>query len=240
MINNIRFKIKKNFFLNNLIVYIKFLLSVGLENEAKFIKKNFKFHTSIDVGSNTGHFTNMLSKISSKVYSFEPITYLYKNQKFLFKESNVSVYNLALGAKKQKKKIYIPHNNDPEASLIKKNNSKITTILVNTGDKILKNKKVDFIKIDVEGTEFNVLLGLKKIIKKYKPFLMIEIEKRHNNNFLEVFKFLNNLNYKIYYLNYKKFRLSNLNYEDINNFIDKNQKKNNSKYYINNFFFKKN
>ena len=85
-----------------------------------------------------------------------------------------------MGSKKQKK-FYIPHNNDPEASLIKKKNSKITTILVDTLDKILKNKKVDFIKIDVEGTELNVIL-VYLLYFNYKPLIMIEIEKRHNLN----------------------------------------------------------
>ena len=120
MISYIRYKIKKTFYINNLIVYIKFLLGLGLETEAKFIKKQYKFGTSVDIGSNTGHFTNMLSKISKKVYSFEPIVYLYRNQKYLFRNSNISVHNIALGSRKEKKKFYIPHDNDPEASLIKK------------------------------------------------------------------------------------------------------------------------
>ena len=240
MISYIRLKIKKTFYINNLIVYIKFLLSLGLETEAKFIKEHYKFDTSVDIGSNTGHFTNMLSKISKKVYSFEPIVNLYRNQKYLFRNSNISIYNIALGSRKEKKKFYIPHNNDPEASLIKKKNSLITTTLVDTGDRILKNKKVDFIKIDVEGTELNVIIGLKKIIKKYKPLIMIEIEKRHNLNYIKVFKYLINLNYKIYYLNNRKLELLNLNLKNLRKFININQKNIYSKKYVNNFFFKKN
>ena len=240
MIRYIRFKIKKNFFLNYFIVYIKFLLGLGLEIEAKFIKEKYKFNTSIDIGSNTGHFSNMLRKISKKVYSFEPIIYLYKNQKYLFKNSNVTVFNIALGSKKEKKKFYIPIHNDPEASLIKRENSIITTTSVDTGDRIFKNKKIDFIKIDVEGTELNVILGLKKIIRKHKPIIMIEIEKRHNLKYFKVFKYLVNLNYKIYYLDKKKLELSHLNLSNLNSFININQKNINSKNYINNFFFKKN
>ena len=76
---------------------------MGLETEAKYIKENYKFNTSVDIGSNTGHFTNMLSKISKKVYSFEPIDYLYRNQKYLFRNSNIFIYNIALGSKKEKK-----------------------------------------------------------------------------------------------------------------------------------------
>ena len=86
MIDYIRFKTKKNFFLSNLIIYIKFFFGLGLEKEAKYINKNYQFNISVDIGSNTGHFTNMLSKISNKVYSFEPINYLFKSQKYLFKK----------------------------------------------------------------------------------------------------------------------------------------------------------
>ena len=237
MINYIRFKIKKIFFLNNLIIFIKFLFGLGLEKEAKYIKKNYKFNISADIGSNTGHFTNMLSKISNKVYSFEPINYLYKSQKYLFKNSNVTNFNCALGSKKQRKKFYIPINNDPESSLIKKKKSKIINVDVNKGDDLLK-KKIDFIKIDVEGVELDVLIGLKKIIKKSRPLLLIEIEKRHNQNYLKVFKFLKKTGYKIYYLDKNKFILKSLHYKNLNYFFKKKQKKTESENYINNFFFK--
>lgn len=39
----------------------------------------------------------------------------------------------------------------------------------------LKLPRVDFIKIDVEGLEFNVLKGMEKVIKKYHPVIFCEI-----------------------------------------------------------------
>ena len=33
---------------------------------------------------------------------------------------------------------------------------------------------VDFIKLDVEGAEYNAILGAEQLIKKYKPTLLIE------------------------------------------------------------------
>ena len=44
--------------------------------------------------------------------------------KYLFKNTNVTNYNIALGSSEGKKKFYIPKNNEPEASLIRKKNSK--------------------------------------------------------------------------------------------------------------------
>ena len=152
----------------------------------------------------------MLSQISKKVHSFEPIDYLNKSQKYLFKNTNVTNYNIALGSSEGKKKFYIPKNNEPEASLIRKKNSKITNVLVKKGDNIIKGAKIDFIKIDVEGSELNTIKGLKKTIKLNLPILLIEIEKRHNQKFISVFKYLKKYNYKVYYLNKDKMKLINL------------------------------
>lgn len=239
MINYLRHRVKKIFFLNNIILYIKFLFNMGLEKEAKYIKKKFQFNISVDIGSNTGHFTNMLSKISNKVYSFEPINSLFRSQKYLFQNSNVKNYNYALGSKIKKKKFYIPYNNE-ESSLIKITNSTVVNVLVKKGDTILGREKIDFIKIDVEGVELDVLIGLKKIIKKHHPFLLVEIEKRHNKDYLKIFKLLRDEGYRIYYLNKIKFKLENLPYKNIKKFIKKNDNyiRIGSDKYINNFFFK--
>jgi len=81
---------------------------------------------------------------------------------------------------------------------------------------------------------------LKKTIYRFKPLLLVEIEKRHNKNYLKIFKFLNKLNYKIFFIN-KKNKLVKIKYKNIKNFIIKNQNILNiyKEIYINNFFFKK-
>ena len=44
-------------------------------------------------------------------------------------------------------------------------------------DSISFNNKVSVVKIDVEGYEYNVLLGAIKFLKKHRPVLIIEIAK---------------------------------------------------------------
>ena len=68
-------------------------------------------------------------------------------------------------------------------NLIVKNKSKDSYEMtnVNTLDNFCyknKIKKIDFLKIDVEGYEYMVLQGAKKIIKDVK-YIMIEAQKRH-------------------------------------------------------------
>ena len=239
MFENLKYKIKKTT-IAIFILKIKFYFNFGLEKEAKYLKKNYKFNNSADIGSNTGYYSNMLSSISNKVYSFEPIKYHCINQKKIFNNKRVKVLNLGLGSRKTKKKLFIPKNNDPEASFIKKSKN-FNTIYVNLqkGDQIFRNTKIDFIKIDVEGYELDVLKGLNNQIKYFKPFFLIEIEKRHNKNFVKVFRFLKRRHYNSYYLTDRN-ELKMIPINNIDNFIRNRQKLKfiNTRKYINNFFFK--
>ena len=46
-------------------------------------------------------------------------------------------------------------------------------------------KRLDLVKIDVEGTELSVLKGMKKVLEEYHPHLLLEI---HPRQLKEVFK----------------------------------------------------
>ncbi len=59
----------------------------------------------------------------------------------------------------------------------------------------LNVKRLDFMKIDVEGMEEDVLAGAKVSIKKYKPIMMIETIKSDKEN---IENFLDNSGYNIY------------------------------------------
>jgi FkbM family methyltransferase len=43
----------------------------------------------------------------------------------------------------------------------------------------MKLESVGFIKVDVEGHEFDVLLGAKKILERDRPAILVEVEERH-------------------------------------------------------------
>ena len=52
------------------------------------------------------------------------------------------------------------------------------------GDDALLNKQVDFMKIDVEGLEMEVLAGLAQTVAARRPTMFIEIDNRHAEAFL--------------------------------------------------------
>lgn len=46
-------------------------------------------------------------------------------------------------------------------------------------DDFFNGTKVDFVKIDVEGFELSVLLGMAGMVKKYQPVIMVEVQADH-------------------------------------------------------------
>jgi hypothetical protein len=67
-----------------------------------------------------------------------------------------------------------------------------------------KLPKPDFIKIDIEGMEYNALLGMAETISKYKPPMYIEIHGADKESKIEniqrIVKFLDLHGYSIYHV----------------------------------------
>ena len=170
-----------------------------LKRIKNFLKTNVFLEkpTIIDVGAHKGKLTRMFFDLynDAKIYCFEPNKKLIKIIKKNNNKKNLVACNYALGEKK--KNILIKINAlDLTSSLSeinensfylkiknlilkKKQNSKMQKITVLTLDqfcKMQKIKKIDLIKLDVEGYEYMVLLGAKKIIKNIK-YIIIEIQK---------------------------------------------------------------
>ena len=62
------------------------------------------------------------------------------------------------------------------------------------------NKKIDLIKIDVNGNEMNVIKGLYNLIKRDKPILIVE----ELNDISKIKKLLDKIGYDCYIYNLKK------------------------------------
>jgi FkbM family methyltransferase len=149
-------------------------------NQYNMTKKNIKNKIVLDVGANWGEFSLLAAQMGAKkVYAFEPVSSAAKN--FL---KNINLNNMqdkivvirgALGNKNYFDKIYFKHTADDGARIdLKIPGDRFEKVEIMTLDEFLsknKIKKVDFIKMDVEGFEENVLIGADKTIKKFKPVL---------------------------------------------------------------------
>ena len=84
--------------------------------------------------------------------------------------------------------------------------AKTESVLVKaeTIDSILKGRKVDFIKMDIEGAEYKALLGAVDTIQIYKPTLMICVYPRQDD-FISIPMLIKsmNCNYKLYLRHYR-------------------------------------
>lgn len=79
------------------------------------------------------------------------------------------------------------------------------SIDVDTIDNILNGKRVTFINMDIEGSEYDALLGARCTIEKYRPTLMISVYHKQND-FIRIPMLIKSLNddYILYFRHYRK------------------------------------
>ena len=172
----------------------------------------------IDVGAHIGPYTLKASKwvgLNGKVVAIEasPDNFDILNRNIqLNKLTNVIALNYAAYSKQDKIKLYLP-SKEEKSSYTKyntimtervHNEKKFVEIDANTLDYLLQSNgikhEVNWIKIDVEGAEYEVLKGAKNIISKSNNIsLLVEIHNlSENTNLNEPIKeFLNLYNFKI-------------------------------------------
>lgn len=138
----------------------------------------------IDVGANIGQYTKKMSDLvgsSGRVIAFEPMRetfYLLGSNvnKFEYK-SNVSLFNTALSDKTEVLGMELPKldsglDNYYQAHLAKVDSGR--SVLCITIDSLNLPEKIKLVKIDAEGHELPVIIGMEKIIERDYPVLIVE------------------------------------------------------------------
>lgn len=162
----------------------------------------------LDVGSYIGNHVIYFSKIIGvkKVIAFEPTALSFNILQKNIKNNNiknVESNNIAVLSKSGFAKCNIRSEKNPAKNQWCESND---TLIKSISLSEFIKEKVDFIKIDVEGNELEVLEGGKELIKKYLPYLMVEVMK---NNLDDFELFMKDLNYtqigkEVFTLNRKK------------------------------------
>ncbi|MEM4479554.1 MAG: FkbM family methyltransferase [Candidatus Methanomethylicaceae archaeon] len=151
-----------------------------LEEVKKVYIKPKENYIVIDIGAHYGFYTVYVSRIvgtNGLILSFEPHPNNYKRLLMnlrLNDVSNVKTFNIALGEFNGKTRLYI-HSLSVGHSIHFKSKDYVTVELVKLDTIVerLNLKKVDLIKIDVEGAELDVLKGASNVIERFKPSLTI-------------------------------------------------------------------
>lgn len=197
-------------------------LTGSFEKKVKeFFKQNIiKNMNMLDVGADMGYYTVLFADLvgkGGKIYAFEPIPKanekLIKNIK-LNNFENVIVCDFALSDRNGSTILVKPGTESRismDPSKEKNKNDTIDVLMKTFDDYAAESKinKIDFIKIDVEGAEMNVLKGMKKSITKFHPEFLIEVHSKKlqlfDYNEESVFEFFKDLSYE--------FKLINVEYE---------------------------
>ena len=167
----------------------------------------------IDAGANFGMYSILFAKLNIKnqVYSIEPFKEYNKiilhNSK-LNNLKNIKIINKVLSDKIAKYKLNKNLGNTSASITRKFNKASYIGVKSITIDRLVKTnkiKKIDFIKLDVEGAELMALQGGKKSIKNFKPKIALECSSK--KEFYEINKFLMEFNYKPFSFDKKKIIL---------------------------------
>jgi len=133
---------------------------------------------AIDIGAHVGIWTRRLAKDFENVIAFEPLRkHVECHEKNCEGLDNIILHEVALSNKNGTDTIRTTNFNSGMSTLLEKRKTKNSfthTIETRTLDSY-DLPEMDFIKIDVEGWEEQVLEGARNTILKYKPMMYIEI-----------------------------------------------------------------
>jgi FkbM family methyltransferase len=232
----IEFKLYNNPFHLETEIYWQGIDNFEWEIETRKIWNKLSMHSGsiFDIGSNTGVFAVLAKAYNSnaKVFAFEPqpniFSVLCKNN--IINNYNIVCENLALSNTKGELPFFNYGNNafseNSTAGSLNPNwrskNQKSINVDVDTLDNYIFNnkiEKIDLMKIDVESTEVEVLLGFKENLKKHNPFIIIEIINNELGKSIE--NILERENYKYYNIDEKRGIqvVENLGLSEYNNYL---------------------
>ena len=177
--------------LRNHIDFLTFFFGSYERGIIKFLEKSILTTDMIvlDIGANVGHHTLFFSSQVKHVYSFEP----YAKVRSLLEEKirtnrifNVEIVPFGLSSQTQTLEYFEPNEHNSGTGSFQPeyySENKRTGILLEliTGDGFIQQrsiKKIDFVKIDVEGFEHFVLEGMNACLNESRPIVMMEFGKQ--------------------------------------------------------------
>jgi FkbM family methyltransferase len=183
----------------------------AIDDGEKFCSYFSKSRTAIDVGACGGEYSCVMAQMFDKVLSIEPT----EDMVSVLRRSlprNCEIVGCAIGAETGDVSIRVPKVDGVRMNALSTVSdhsfefSGVNTVDVDvvrqvTIDQLMMERglKPSFIKIDVEGYEGKVLQGAMKTIETCRPVIMIEIEKRHNRSYGDIFSSLDKIGYAPYH-----------------------------------------
>jgi len=136
----------------------------------------------IDIGANLGYYAFQEARIveeNGKVIAIEPVlenVQLLQHGCELNSFNNMKILPIAIGAKNGIGKIFLQKESNCGSMVLPESYQKIAEVPIRDLDSLLETEeRIDVIRMDVEGSEVEIIKGMHKTLTKYKPILFIEI-----------------------------------------------------------------
>lgn len=148
-----------------------------------------RFRTYIDIGASVGNTSVPYIDTFQQIIAFEPNPESFEKIKL---NEKLVVYKYALSDQEGMSKLIVPQEtlNPEHGSIASRRNSEWKGPTFDVETKTLDSfnfTDVDFIKIDVEQGEYEVVMGGMNTILKFKPVVMFENKRNENDPLIEVF-----------------------------------------------------
>jgi FkbM family methyltransferase len=142
---------------------------------------------AVDVGANLGFMSGILSGLAGPtghVHSFEPSVVVFRKLTEVIHANNylnVSAYNMGCGSEEGSMTLYCPASSGnatlrPVSNLQADAKERQSVRIVKLDDFLIpKLERLDFLKIDTEGYEDEVLAGAIELLKRFRPVIYIEL-----------------------------------------------------------------
>lgn len=206
-----------------------------------------------DVGANRGEYLIGANRIlkPENIHAFEPIPILNRKLNHLFASNHVHALAFSDSAGTARFKIPVISGKEYDTrGTLKLDHKEVGEaksiefdVLVETIDRFIEAENItrlDFLKIDVEGFEENVLLGAKLALDNYRPMMIVEIEKRHHQKPIKdiVTRVMDEHKYSCLYFDLANRKFSSIDQDaDVDAIQDETHFKSHPALYINNFIF---
>ncbi len=137
-----------------------------------------------DVGANVGLYTIWVAKKFQhvQIHAFEPVPETCKELGINLKRNNidqrkVTVNPIAVGSVNKLVQMTTEYHSSNYVTTEQSREKKVTVTCITLDAYVSANRitRVDLIKIDVEGKEFQVLSGARDTLRRFRPILQIEL-----------------------------------------------------------------
>lgn len=133
----------------------------------------------LDIGTAEGLFPLTVIDKCSHIFMIEPSKVFKESLHKTFEIFNAktTIFNVAVGSEEG----VVNFNEDSLDGQISRSNEVKNTIALKTIDSLIKDKKITYLKADIEGFEYDMLLGAKETITINKPKIAITTYHKQNN-----------------------------------------------------------